>query len=353
MQEPTLTQTRERHKHVLNEFQRRYAQIMQQQTQTSESDRSTRHTVRKKPPWLKTRLTANAAFQRVSQTIHTLQLHTVCQSAHCPNIGECWGAGTATIMILGNVCTRSCGFCAVLTGRPLQIDWDEPWRVALALRRWQIRHCVITSVDRDDLKDGGSRLWAATVRAIRALNPDMTLEVLVPDFKGDIQALEEIVAVAPEVVSHNMETVERLHPVVRPQARYRRSLAVLRYFADRGLRVKSGFMVGLGERKEEVLQLMDDLRAAGCQVLTIGQYLQPTPHHLPVVEYVPPERFEEYKEEALKRGFDQVESAPLVRSSYHAERHVRPPANRYLPKFFSTLPFWKRGAGGPFSTALQ
>ena len=254
----------------------------------------------RKPPWLKVRLRVNKDFKRVKTAVETLHLHTICQSANCPNIGECWGAGTATFLILGNVCTRSCGFCAVFTGRPLTVDWDEPWRVAKAIRDMGVKHCVITSVDRDDLKDGGSRIWAATVRAVRALNPDITLETLIPDFKGDPKALDEIIDVAPEVVSHNMETVKRLHPVVRPQAKYERSLWVLRYLKKAGMRVKTGIMVGLGETKEEVLELMDDLREAGVDILTIGQYLQPTPRHLPVVEYVHPEIFEFYKEGGIR-----------------------------------------------------
>lgn len=286
----------------------------------------------RKPEWIRVRLSVNENYRRVDGAVHLWKLHTICESARCPNVGECWGAGTATILILGDVCTRSCGFCAVKTGRPPRIDWDEPWRTAEAIRRMGVKHCVITSVDRDDLKDTGARLWAATVRAVRALNPHTTLETLVPDFKGREEALWEIVAVAPEVVSHNMETVRRLHPVVRPQAKYERSLRVLELFARAGMRVKSGFMVGLGETRDEVVELLEDLRRVGCQIVTIGQYLRPSKRHLPVVRYVHPDEFAWYREKALELGFEMVESAPLVRSSYHAERHVGKPANWYLPR---------------------
>jgi lipoic acid synthetase len=237
-------------------------------------------------------------------------------------MGECWGAGTATFMILGNVCTRSCSFCAVKTGRPAEIDWDEPNRVAEAVKLMQVKHAVITSVDRDELKNGGSMVWAATIRKIREESPTTTLETLIPDFKGNMDAVDDIIAVAPEVVSHNMETVKRLYRLVRPQAKYERSLAVIQRLKQGGMRTKSGFMVGLGETKEEVFELMDDLVAHGCDVLTVGQYLQPTKMHLEVAEYVTPETFALYKEEGLKRGFKYVESGPLVRSSYHAERHL-------------------------------
>ncbi len=291
-----------------------------------------KETKERKPPWLKVKLTLNEDFARVSKAVKEHSLHTICQSGNCPNIGDCWGVGTATFMILGNVCTRSCGFCAVLTGRPLAVDWDEPWRVAKAVKLMNVKHCVITSVDRDELKDLGSRVWAATVRAVRSLNPETTLETLIPDFKGDTRALDEIIAVRPEVVSHNMETVKRLHPIVRPQAKYERSLFVIKYLKEHGIRTKSGFMLGLGETKEEVIELMEDLRKHGCDVLTIGQYLRPTPRHLPVERYVPPEEFEYYREIGLKMGFDMVESAPLVRSSYRAEKHVGKPSNWFVPK---------------------
>lgn len=250
------------------------------------------------------------------------KLHTICESGNCPNMGECWGAGTATFMILGNVCTRSCSFCAVKTGRPGTIDWEEPHRVAEAVQLMGVKHCVLTSVDRDDLKNGGSKVWAETVRAIRKVSPETTLETLIPDFRGNMDSVDDIAAVAPEVVSHNMETIKRLCRLVRPQAKYDRSLAVIKRLKEKGMRTKSGVMVGLGEKREEMFEIMDDLVNAGCDVLTIGQYLQPTKMHLEVKEFVHPDTFQLYKEEGLKRGFKFVESGPLVRSSYHAERHL-------------------------------
>lgn len=249
-------------------------------------------------------------------------LHTICESANCPNMGECWGAGTATFMILGNVCTRSCSFCAVATGRPPSIDWDEPRRVAEGVKVMGVKHCVITSVDRDELKDGGSEIWASTVRAVRALNPETKIETLIPDFKGNMDNLQNLIDVRPNVVSHNMETVKRLYRLVRPQAKYEQSLNVIRALKNAGLRTKSGIMVGLGETTEEVYEIMDHLLDAGCDVLTIGQYLQPTKMHLLVTEFIEPETFDHYKTIGLERGFDYVESGALVRSSYHAERHV-------------------------------
>lgn len=276
----------------------------------------------KKPNWLRVKLPTGENYKHVRSLVDNYKLHTICESGNCPNMGECWGAGTATFMILGNVCTRSCSFCAVKTGRPAEIDWDEPNRVAEAVKLMQVKHAVITSVDRDELKNGGSMVWAATIRKIREESPTTTLETLIPDFKGNMDAVDDIVAVAPEVVSHNMETVKRLYRLVRPQAKYERSLAVIQRLKQGGMRTKSGFMVGLGETKEEVFELMDDLVAHGCDVLTVGQYLQPTKMHLEVAEYVTPETFALYKEEGLKRGFKYVESGPLVRSSYHAERHL-------------------------------
>jgi lipoic acid synthetase len=237
-------------------------------------------------------------------------------------MGECWGAGTATFMILGNICTRSCGFCAVATGRPLPPDWDEPQRVAEAIHLMKVKHAVITSVDRDELKDGGSIIWANTIKAVRVLNPETTLETLIPDFRGQWENLQNIIDVAPEVVSHNIETVERLTKQVRIQAKYHRSMEVLRRLKDGGMRTKSGIMLGLGETKEEVLQTMQDLADNGLDVLTIGQYLQPTPKHLPVARFVHPDEFAEYREAGYKMGLDYVESGPLVRSSYHSERHL-------------------------------
>merc|ERR1711879_91522 len=242
---------------------------------------------------------------------------------NCPNMGECWGEGTATFMILGNVCTRSCGFCAVATGRPDTVDWDEPERVARSVKLMKVKHCVLTSVDRDDLRDGGSIIWKETVQAVRRMSPGTTMETLIPDFKGEWHNIDRIVEAAPEIVSHNMETVRRLTRQVRIQAQYDRSLAVLRYLKDQGLPcTKSGIMLGLGEKEEEVIQSLKDLREAKVDIVTLGQYLQPTPKHLPVQEFVRPEQFEKYKEIGLDMGFRYVESGPLVRSSYHAERHM-------------------------------
>lgn len=276
----------------------------------------------KKPNWLRVKLPTGEGYRHVRSLVDNHKLHTICESGNCPNMGECWGAGTATFMILGNICTRSCGFCAVATGRPLPVDWDEPQRVAEAIHLMKVKHAVITSVDRDELKDGGSTVWANTVKAVRALNPDTTLETLIPDFKGDWDNLQNIIDVAPEVVSHNIETVERLTKKVRIQAKYHRSMEVLRRLKDGGMRTKSGIMLGLGETKEEVLQTMQDLADNGLDVLTLGQYLQPTPKHLPVVRFVHPDEFAEYREAGYQMGLDFVESGPLVRSSYHSERHL-------------------------------
>jgi lipoic acid synthetase len=275
-----------------------------------------------KPDWLRVRLPIGESYRQVRSLVDTYKLHTICQSGNCPNMGECWGAGTATFMILGNTCTRSCGFCSVATGRPLAVDWDEPQRVAEAIHLMKVKHAVITSVDRDDLKDGGSILWSRTVRAVRALNPDTTLETLIPDFKGIPEQIMRIVEVAPEVVSHNLETVERLTRQVRIQAKYYRSLEVIRLLREQGMRTKSGLMLGLGERREEVIQAMKDLQENGCQVITLGQYLQPTKKHLAVERFVHPDEFAEYKEIGYSLGFDYVESGPLVRSSYHSEKHL-------------------------------
>lgn len=276
----------------------------------------------RKPNWLRVKLPIGENYKAVRGLVDEHKLHTICESGNCPNMGECWGAGTATFMILGNICTRSCGFCAVKTGRPTEVDWDEPARVAESIRLMRVKHCVITSVDRDELLNGGSKVWAATIRAVREQAPGTTMETLIPDFKGNTDSLDDIANEAPEVVSHNMETIKRLHPTVRPQAKYERSLFVINYLKQRGMRTKSGVMVGLGETKEEMFTLMDDLAASGCDVLTIGQYLQPTKQHLPIVEFVHPDVFAMYKEEGLKRGLKYVESGPLVRSSYHAERHL-------------------------------
>jgi lipoyl synthase len=276
----------------------------------------------KKPDWLRVKLPIGESYKQVRNLVTTHKLHTICESGNCPNMGECWGAGTATFMILGNICTRSCGFCAVATGRPEAVDWDEPQRVAEAIHLMKVKHAVITSVDRDELKDGGSIIWANTIKAVRALNPDTTLETLIPDFRGQWENLARIIEVAPEVVSHNLETVERLTKQVRIQAKYHRSLEVIRRLKDGGMRTKSGIMLGLGETKEEVIQAMQDLYDNGCDVVTLGQYLQPTPKHLPVVRFVHPDEFAEFREIGYSMGLDYVESGPLVRSSYHAEKHI-------------------------------
>jgi lipoic acid synthetase len=277
-----------------------------------------------KPPWLKVKLPSGENYRFVRRVIDENRLHTVCESAHCPNMGECWGAGTATLMILGNICTRSCGFCAVLTGRPTKLDWEEPERVARAVELMKLQHCVITSVNRDELKDGGAEIWARTIRAIKTRCPGTTIEVLLPDFKGNWDALYRVLEEKPDVVSHNMETVRRLYRQVRPQAKYERSLEFIRRTKQAGFRTKSGAMLGIGETHEEILELMQDLLENGCDVLTLGQYLQPTPAHLPVQRFVTPEEFAMYRQIGLQMGFDYVESGPLVRSSYHSERHVKP-----------------------------
>ena len=269
------------------------------------------------------RLPTGETYKKVREIVSEHKLHTICESGHCPNMGECWGEGTATFMILGNICTRSCGFCSVSTGRPDPVDDFEPAKVAKSVKLMNVKHAVITSVDRDELKDGGSEIWAATVRAIRRQSPGTTLETLIPDFAGKWENLQLIIDVAPEVVSHNLETVRRLTKGVRRQAKYDRSLEVLERLGKANIRTKSGLMLGLGETKEEVIESMDDLRNVGVNVLTLGQYLQPTPKHLPVVEFIHPDLFDEYKDIALSKGFMYVESSPLVRSSYHAEKHVK------------------------------
>jgi lipoic acid synthetase len=281
---------------------------------------NTKH--QKKPDWLRVKLPIGESYKKVRSLVDQYKLHTICQSGNCPNMGECWGAGTATFMILGNTCTRSCSFCAVKTGRPPEYDTDEPRRVAEAIHLMQVKHAVITSVNRDELKDRGAEIWHQTVVKVKELSPSTTIETLIPDVKANWEALERMISPGQEVVSHNMETVERLYRKVRPQAKYHRSLEQIKRTKDFGKRTKSGIMVGLGEEKEEVLRTMDDLRAHGCDVMTIGQYLQPTKMHLEVAEFVHPDTFAYYKEEGLKRGFSFVESAPLVRSSYHAERHL-------------------------------
>lgn len=276
-----------------------------------------------KPKWLRVKLPTGKNYKGVRKLVDNYELHTICQSGNCPNMGECWGEGTATFMILGNVCTRSCGFCNVATGRPDAVDWDEPERVARSIRLMKVKHAVITSVDRDDIADGGSIIWAETVKAVRRMSPGTTMETLIPDFKGEEKNVDRIIEAAPEVVSHNIETVRRLTRKVRIQAQYDRSMAVLKYLKDGGLpRTKSGIMLGLGETIDEVRETMRDLRAAKVDILTIGQYLQPTKGHLPVVNYVEPSVFDELKEFGLNLGFRYVESGPLVRSSYHAEKHL-------------------------------
>jgi len=276
----------------------------------------------KKPSWLKVKLPTGESYKNLRKIVSEHELHTICTSGNCPNMGECWGAGTATFMILGNICTRSCGFCAVKTGRPLPVDLEEPMRVANSVKLMNVKHCVITSVDRDDLKDGGSIIWVETVNAVREISPQTTLETLVPDFKGDWDNLQRIIDVAPEIVSHNLETVRRLTKQVRIQAKYDRSLEALKRLKDGGMKTKSGIMLGLGETEEEVIESMKDLRAVGCDVLTLGQYLQPTVKHLPVVEFVTPEQFSKFEKIGLELGFRFVESGPLVRSSYRAEKHL-------------------------------
>jgi lipoic acid synthetase len=276
----------------------------------------------KKPDWLRVKLPIGESYKHVRGLVDNYKLHTICESGNCPNMGECWGAGTATFMILGNICTRSCGFCAVATGRPEPVDWDEPQRVAEAINLMKVKHAVITSVDRDELADGGATIWHNTIRAVKMLNPDTTLETLIPDFKGKKEDIHRVMDAAPEVVSHNIETVERLTRQVRIQAKYWRSMEVIRILKQGGMRTKSGIMLGLGEKKEEVIQTIKDLRDNGCDVITIGQYLQPTQKHLPVHRFVHPDEFAEYREIGYELGLDYVESGPLVRSSYHSERHV-------------------------------
>ncbi len=276
----------------------------------------------RKPDWLRVKLPIGEEYRKVRRLVDEYQLHTICQSGNCPNMGECWGAGTATFMILGNVCTRSCSFCAVKTGRPPEYDEDEPRRVAEAIKLMQVKHAVITSVNRDELKDRGAEIWYQTVRNVKEMSPSTTIETLIPDVRANWEALHRMIDGGQEVVSHNMETVKRLYRKVRPQAKYDRSLEQIQRTKDAGKRTKSGFMVGLGETKEEVLEIMHDLHVHGCDVVTIGQYLQPTKMHLEVAEYVHPDTFAYYKEEGLKMGIDFVESGPLVRSSYHAERHL-------------------------------
>lgn len=280
---------------------------------------------KRKPDWLRVKLPVGPDYARVRRLVDDYKLHTICESGNCPNMGECWGAGTATFMILGNVCTRSCTFCAVATGRPTEYDVDEPRRVAEAVKLMQVKHAVITSVNRDELKDRGAEIWYQTVVEIKKATPETTIETLIPDTKANWDALYRMIEGGQEVVSHNMETVSRLYRSVRPQARYERSLEQIKRTREAGKRTKSGIMLGLGETKDEVLRAMDDLVENGLLILTLGQYLQPTKHHHEVIEFIHPDTFAFYREEGLKRGLKYVEAGPLVRSSYHAERHVNVP----------------------------
>ncbi len=276
----------------------------------------------KKPNWLRVKLPIGESYKHVRGLVDKHKLHTICESGNCPNMGECWGEGTATFMILGNICTRSCRFCAVATGRPEPIDWDEPQRVAEAINLMRVKHAVITSVDRDEQPDGGSTIWYNTIKAVKALNPETTLETLIPDFRGIVEQIDRVSDAAPEVVSHNMETVERMTKKIRVQAKYHRSLFVLERLKQGGMRTKTGIMLGIGETKDEVVETMKHLVNVGCDVLTLGQYLQPTPKHAPVERFVHPDEFAELKDIGYNLGFDYVESGPLVRSSYHSEKHI-------------------------------
>ncbi|VAW29825.1 Lipoyl synthase [hydrothermal vent metagenome] len=279
----------------------------------------------RKPDWLKIKVPSGKEYIAIKNIVAEHKLHTICTSGHCPNMHECWGRGTATLMILGDICTRSCKFCNVKTGRPLPVDLEEPARVAESVKLMKLKHAVLTSVDRDDLEDGGAAIWAMTIKKIKEQSPQTTIETLIPDFDGREELIRQVIDAGPEVISHNLETVRRITPQTRSRARYDRSLKVLKYIADSGVVAKSGIMAGLGETPEEVFELMDDLLAAGVMVLTVGQYLQPTRKHLPVKEYVSPEQFKEYERVGLEKGFRIVESSPLVRSSYRAEKHVITP----------------------------
>ena len=274
------------------------------------------------PSWMKMKMPMGANYSRIKNLVNTHGLHTICSSGNCPNIGECWNRGTATFMILGDICTRSCKFCGVKSGKPLPADPDEPDKIAGSVRLMDVRHCVITSVDRDDLPDQGAGIWAETIRKVKQVNPSTRIEVLIPDFRGNTELIQKVIDANPDVVSHNLETVERLTPEIRSAASYNRSLGVIRYIAGTAKTAKSGIMLGLGETYDEVLRTMDDLLEAGCSVMTIGQYLAPTLDHLPVVEYIHPDIFTEYRKIGFEKGFRFVESSPLVRSSYHAEEHA-------------------------------
>ncbi len=276
----------------------------------------------RKPSWLKVRIPIGENYKKVRNLVDTYKLHTICESGNCPNMGECWGEGTATFMILGNVCTRSCSFCAVATGRPKFVDYEEPKRVAEAIKLMQVKHAVITSVNRDELPDKGAQIWHDTVKYVKEFSPSTTIETLIPDTKSDWNALEVMISAGQEVVSHNMETVKRLYRKVRPQAKYERSLEQIQRTKDYGKRTKSGVMLGLGETDEEVYEILTDLKNHGCDVVTLGQYLQPTKMHIEVAEFIHPDKFAHFKEIGLSMGIPYIESGPMVRSSYHAERHI-------------------------------
>ncbi len=278
--------------------------------------------IKRKPDWLKIKLPEGEDYSRINTIVKKHKLHTICSSGNCPNMGDCWGRGTATFMILGNICTRACKFCNVPTGKPLAVDTKEPQNLAETIKLMNLKHCVITSVDRDDLPDGGANIWAESIEKIKELNPQITLETLIPDFDGKTELLNIVIAAKPEVISHNLETTRRLTPLVRTKAKYETSLKVLKHIANSGIIAKTGIMLGLGETREEILQTMDDALASGCKVFTIGQYLQPTRQHLEVQEYISPEIFDEYKKIGLEKGFKAIESSPLVRSSYKAEKHI-------------------------------
>jgi len=293
-----------------------------QETPMHEAESATEEPKRRRPEWLKVRVPGGEQYTTIKNLVGQQRLHTVCEEARCPNMGECWSAGTATFMILGDTCTRSCGFCAVKTGRPGTLDRDEPRRVADAVKQMGLRHTVITSVNRDERKDGGAPIFAETIRLIREEVPGCKIEVLIPDFKGSEEALNIVLDAQPDVLNHNVETVPRLYRIVRPQAKYKQSLELLHRAKKRNFLTKSGIMVGIGENPDEVLELMQDLRNVKCDILTIGQYLQPTKNHLPIERYVHPDEFSMYREKGREMGFKHVESGPLVRSSYHAEKHV-------------------------------
>lgn len=280
------------------------------------------HTVRRLPGWLRMKRASGENYTMVKRITEANRLHTICASGNCPNIGECWNAGTATFMILGDLCTRACKFCNTRTGKPYPPDNEEPQRVANSVKELKLRHCVITSVDRDDLPDGGAEIWAETIKCIKKTNPDVTIEALIPDFDGNPDSIEKVIEAGPDIISHNVETVRRLTPAIRTRAKYDRSLEVLRYISGRNKIAKSGFMLGLGEWENEIYETINDIYSTGCRILTIGQYLRPSPLHMEVVEYITPEKFDDYRRTALDTGFFLVESSPLVRSSYHSEKHI-------------------------------